>query len=119
MHSFNIESDARVFVGTFSGSTSLGDLTSGLRLCVDASIHHTRAIWDARELKVNFTHKEVLELVRWVHRAPLGEGKMAFVVESTGFLYSLIRLVRKYPGNWRTEWKVFDHIDDARNWVVS
>ena len=119
MHSYEIDSDTNVFTGVFVGPTCREDLESALKVCIGYSAFDTRAVWDTRGLSVDFSFQDVLELVRQVHSQPLAEGKMAFVVGSLGFVHSIIRLARKYPGAWRTEWETFLSMEDARSWVAS
>ena len=118
MHSHQIDPDTNIFTAVFSGPTSKEDLESALKICVNASTSDTRAVWDIRNLNVNFSFQEVLELVKHIHSVPLARGKMAFVVGSLGFVHSIIRLARQYPGNWRTEWNTFHSLEDARSWVA-
>ena len=114
------DDSGQVLFINFVGPTTVADLASGLAVCFERFAGSTtRAVFDIRDMGVNFNIKDVASLADTIHHTSAVGGRMAFVSGDQRFLSAIVNSVRSLRRSWKTEWRLFGSVDEATAWVTA
>lgn len=119
MYEGQFDQASQIFYVTLSGDVSVDELAQSLRTALSQDFSGPlRVLWRISEMRIDFALSEANQLVEYVQKSGVPEGKMAFIT-GDGFIKSVVDAVRLGGDEFNTEWQTFADEDSALGWLLT
>ena len=118
MYDGEYDEASQIFYVTLKGDVSVDELAESLKTALSQSFAGPlRVLWRISEMRIGFALTEANQLVEYVQKSGVPNGKMAFVT-GDGFIKGVVDTVRSNGNEFSTEWQTFASEDEAKAWLL-